>query len=92
MKKCNTIYNQYTLKVKNRDEFQSYLNEFTIGNNIYYPIPLHLQECFQNLNYKEGDFPNAEKAAKEVISLPIYSELSKDQLDYVIDVTNRFFN
>lgn len=90
--KCNTIYNQYTLKVKNRDEFQNYLNEFTIGNNIYYPIPLHLQECFQDLNYKEGDFPNAEKAAKEVISLPIYSELSKDQLDYVIDVTNKFFN
>ena len=45
-----------------------------------------------DLNYKEGDFPNAEKAAKEVISLPIYSELSKEQLDYVIDVTNKFFN
>ncbi|MAH81570.1 MAG: transcriptional regulator [Rickettsiales bacterium] len=90
--KCNTIYNQYTLKVKNRDNFQQYLNDFTIGNNIYYPIPLHLQECFKSLKYKEGDFPNAEKAAKEVISLPIYSELTTEQLEYVSQVVNNYFN
>ncbi len=88
---ANTIYNQYTLKVENRNDFQTYLNEHSIGNNIYYPIPLHLQECFKDLKYKKGDFPQAEKAAVEVISLPIYSELTTDQLDYVISVINNFF-
>lgn len=88
---ANTIYNQYTLKVENRNDFQTYLNDHTIGNNIYYPIPLHLQKCFKDLNYQKGDFPQAEKAAVEVISLPIYSELTTDQLDYVITIVNNFF-
>ncbi|RAP28303.1 transcriptional regulator [Candidatus Marinamargulisbacteria bacterium SCGC AG-414-C22] len=81
--KCQTIYNQYTLKVENRDEFQAHLNKHHIGNNIYYPIPLHLQECFESLGYKEGDFPVAEKCAKQVISLPVFSELTHPQLTYI---------
>ncbi|RAP29454.1 transcriptional regulator [Candidatus Marinamargulisbacteria bacterium SCGC AG-343-D04] len=88
--KCTSIFNQYTLQSKDRDTLKSYLTDHTIGNNIYYPIPLHLQECFHYLNHKEGDFPYAEKAAKEVLSIPVFSELSTDQLDYVIHHINHF--
>ncbi len=80
------IYNQYTVRTPKRDELQSKLNEATIGNAIYYPVPLHLQECFAYLGYKEGDLPESEKAANEVISIPIYPELTKEQKDYVISV------
>lgn len=92
LKNCKTIYNQYTIKTDNRAALQQHLNDHTIGNNIYYPIPLHLQECFAYLNYKEGDFPESEKAAKTVLSLPVYSELSEDQLKYVVDTLNTFKN
>jgi len=90
--KSPSIYNQYTLKTERRDEFKEYLTENTIGNNIYYPIPLHLQECFEYLKYQKGDFPEAEKAATSVISLPIFSELTSDELDYVCQHVNQFFS
>ncbi len=79
------IYNQYTIRTKNRDTLQQHLHESNIGNAIYYPVPLHLQVCFSYLGYKEGDFPEAEKAAKEVISIPIYPELSDEQKDYIVE-------
>jgi len=82
------IYNQYTLRVKNRDAFQTHLTEFQIGNVIYYPVPLHLQACFKELGYKEGDCPVAEKAANEVVSIPIYPELTQEQRDYIVSVIN----
>ncbi len=84
------IYNQYTLRVQDRDKLQHHLNEFTIGNMIYYPVPLHLQECFKDLGYQEGDCPESEKAANEVLSIPIYPELTESQLSYVVDVLNQF--
>lgn len=90
--KSPSIYNQYTLKTERRDEFKEFLTENTIGNNIYYPIPLHLQECFEYLKYQKGDFPEAEKAATSVISLPIFSELTSDELDYVCQHVNQFFS
>jgi len=90
--KSPSIYNQYTLKTERRDEFKEYLTENTIGNNIYYPIPLHLQECFEYLKYQKGDFPEAEKAATSVISLPIFSELTSDELNYVCQHVNQFFS
>ena len=90
--KSPSIYNQYTLKTERRDEFKEFLTANTIGNNIYYPIPLHLQECFEYLKYQKGDFPEAEKAAKTVISLPIFSELTSDELDYVCQHVNQFFS
>ncbi len=89
---CGSIYNQYTLKSARRDDLKQYLTEHSIGNNIYYPIPLHLQECFNYLNYKEGDFPEAEKAANQVLSIPIFSELTEQQLNYVTHHINHFFN
>ena len=69
-----------------RDELQNKLNEANIGNAIYYPVPLHLQECFAYLGYKEGDLPESEKAAQEVVSIPIYPELNDKQKDYVIQI------
>ncbi|MCF7862055.1 DegT/DnrJ/EryC1/StrS family aminotransferase [Candidatus Woesearchaeota archaeon] len=78
------IYNQYTIRTPKRDELQDKLNESNIGNAIYYPVPLHLQECFAYLGYKAGALPESEKAANEVLSIPIYPELTNEQKDYVI--------
>jgi dTDP-4-amino-4,6-dideoxygalactose transaminase len=82
------IYNQYCLRFHAegrplRDQVEAYLNEKKIGNAIYYPVPLHLQQCFAGLGYKEGDLPQAEQAAKEVLAIPIYPELSDAQKDEV---------
>ncbi len=84
------IYNQYTIRHKKRDELERYLHAKKIGNAIYYPVPLHLQKCFAYLGYAEGDCPESEKAAKEVLSIPIYAELSLDQKQYIVDTLNAF--
>ena len=79
------IYNQYVLCIPGkRDVVEAALNAKKIGNAIYYPVPLHLQQCFAGLGYKEGDLPHAELAAKEVLALPIHPELSREQQDEVI--------
>jgi dTDP-4-amino-4,6-dideoxygalactose transaminase len=85
------IYHQYTLVVKNRDKLAALLKEKDIGFDTYYPIPLHLQECYKNLGYKQGDLPISEKLAQEVISLPIYPELHDDQQAFVIDTIKGFY-
>ena len=85
------IYNQYSLRAQKRDELQAALNQQEIGNAIYYPIPLHLQECYRELKYQEGDFPAAEQAAKEAIALPVYPELTKAQQDHVIETIQAFY-
>ena len=86
-----SIYNQYTIRVSRRDELQAYLKERGIGSNVYYPLPLHLQPCFAYLGYAEGQCPEAEKAAREVLSLPVFPELATAQLDEVIAAVRGFF-
>jgi dTDP-4-amino-4,6-dideoxygalactose transaminase len=85
------IFHQYTLRAERRDQLQARLKEQGIGSAIYYPIPLHQQECFAHLGYKTGSLPQSERAATEAISLPIYPELSHGQLDYVIETIRGFY-
>ncbi len=85
------VYNQFTIRTPRRDDLSAYLTEKSIGNRIYYPVPLHLQECYETLGYHKGDFPVAEQAAQEVLSLPIYPELSSGQLTYVAETIKEFF-
>lgn len=86
------IYNQFVICVRDkRDELRMFLNEKRVGTEIYYPIPMHLQECFLDLNYKKGDFPVAEHAALHTVALPIYPELSDDQLAYVVEKIAAFY-
>jgi dTDP-4-amino-4,6-dideoxygalactose transaminase len=85
------IYNQYTIKVKDRDKLRASLTEKHIGTEIYYPVPLHLQECFRGLGYKKGDFPVSEDAAESVLSIPIYPELTDAQKEYVFGSIAEFY-
>jgi dTDP-4-amino-4,6-dideoxygalactose transaminase len=77
-----SIYNQYVVRVPNRDAVKQKLADKGIGSGIYYPVPLHLQECFKPLGYKEGDLPESERACREVLALPIYPELLEEQVRY----------
>jgi dTDP-4-amino-4,6-dideoxygalactose transaminase len=86
------IYNQYVILVPRRDELMAFLGEREIGTNIYYPVPFHLQPCFKDLGLKEGDFPASEATANGSLALPIYPELSKEQLDHVISSIREFYN
>jgi dTDP-4-amino-4,6-dideoxygalactose transaminase len=85
------IFNQYTLRVERRDELREHLTRSGIGCSVYYPVPLHLQECFRELGYREGSFPRAEQACREVISLPIYPELTEDQQRRVVGAIAEFY-
>ena len=85
------VYNQYTIRTNQRDQLSAYLTKQGIGNKIYYPVPLHLQECYQVLGYEKGQLPASEQAAQEVLSLPIYPELSSEQMNYVVQTIRNFF-
>ena len=86
-----SIYNQYTIRVERRDDLQNHLKSRGIGNAIYYPLPLHLQPCFAYLGYKQGSCPEAERAAREVLSIPIYPELTEAQMNEVVDAVRSFY-
>jgi dTDP-4-amino-4,6-dideoxygalactose transaminase len=78
-----SIYNQYVVRLPQRDRVQQHLAQRGVSTAVYYPIPLHLQECFTYLGHREGDFPESERACREVLALPIYPELPEDQLHFV---------
>ena len=84
------VYHQYTIRATERDALQSFLTENRIGSAIFYPKALHLQDCFTDLGYGEGDFPITEKLCREVLSLPIYPELNGDQIRTVTRAIQTF--
>jgi len=86
-----STYNQYTVTVPRRDELQKFLGENQIGSAVFYPKPLHLQECFSDLGYRQGDMPVAERLCGEVLSLPIYPELTEGQIEYVGKMVLKFY-
>lgn len=86
------VYNQYTLRVDRRDELRSFLNARGIGNGLYYPVGLHLQECFSSLGGREGDLPAAEQLTREVVSLPIFPELSEEQVTEAAEGIRAFYS
>lgn len=85
------IYNQYTLRAKNRDKLREFLKEYGIGTEIYYPLPLHLQECFKGLGYKRGDLPISEETSETVLSIPVYPELNNEQKEYIVVKITEFY-
>lgn len=89
-KGADSVWHQYVIRCKERDRLMEYLKERQIGTIIHYPIPPHMSEAYQYLGFKKGDFPIAEAYADEVLSLPIYNGITKEEQDYVIDALNRF--
>ncbi len=87
----HSIFNQYVIRVPKRDELREFLAQKGIGSGVYYTPSLHLERCFADLGYKRGDFPQSEKAADEALALPIYPELTEDEIVYVADQVRGFF-
>ncbi|KPK98594.1 MAG: transcriptional regulator [Planctomycetes bacterium SM23_65] len=85
------VFHQYVIRVPRRDKLETYLKHRGVGTRVFYPVPLHLQPCFKSLGGKKGDFPEAERACREVLALPIYPGLTREEQDYVVESIRRFF-
>ena len=85
------VYNQFTVRAPRRDELRSFLKETGIGTEVYYPVPMHLQNCYRDLGHQKGEFPLSEQAAEEVMSIPIYAELTETQQSYVVEMIAEFY-
>jgi dTDP-4-amino-4,6-dideoxygalactose transaminase len=90
--KADSIYNQFTIVAERRDDLMKYLQDHEIGCAIYYPLPLHIQECFAHIGMKKGDCPVSEDLANKVLSIPVYSELTQEQISYVAQTIKDFYN
>jgi len=88
---CEHIYNQYVIRAKTRDELRDFLKQRDVATEVYYPVPLHVQECFGGLGYGEKSFPYSEAAAQETLALPVYPELSNEQQKYVVQTISEFY-
>jgi dTDP-4-amino-4,6-dideoxygalactose transaminase len=86
-----SIYNQYVIRADRRDELQKHLAGAEIGSGVYYPLCLHQQECFSDMGYRAGDFPHGERAAAEVLALPVFPELTGEQIDYTAEQIRAFY-
>ena len=86
------VFHQYVVRAQRRDELRAFLADQGVGSEVYYPIPLHLQSCFVYLGYREGDCPEAELAAREVLALPMFPELRLDEQEYVVAMIAEFYN
>lgn len=84
------IFNQYVIRVQDRDELQAFLKTKGVGTEVYYPVPMHLQDCFAYLGHAAGAFPGSERAARETLALPVYPELSEEQAEYVVECVHEF--
>ena len=85
------VFHQYVIRACNRDQLKTFLNQHGVGCGIYYPLPIHLQQCYRKLGYKEGSLPEAEKASREVLALPIFPELTLKQLETVVTTIRQFY-
>ncbi len=88
---CRHIFHQYTIRAPKRDQLMAYLKENGVGTEIYYPLSLHQQDCFAYLGQQTGSLPHSEQAAQEVLSLPVYPELTSEQQDYVVSIVAKFY-
>jgi dTDP-4-amino-4,6-dideoxygalactose transaminase len=85
------VYHLFVIQANKRDELKEFLEHREISTGLHYPVPLHLQPCFQSLGYKEGAFPRAERASKRILSLPMYPELKSEQIAFVADSIREFY-
>ena len=85
------IYNQFVISLPKREDLRSFLKDRGIGTEVYYPVPFHLQECYQFLNYHEGDFPETERASKELLAIPVYPEITVQQQEHVVATIREFY-